>query len=167
LEPNGDPMSPTVLLLAIALSLLPISELRGAIPVAISNGLRPLPAFLLCVAANCLAGPITFLFLETLHRLFLRSPGYRNLFETLIGRARKKVASAVEKYGYWGLAFFVGIPLPFTGAYTGALGAWILGMRKRKAILFICLGVLMAGVIVTVVWVLGIRVLYLFLSPPR
>lgn len=160
-------MSSTIILWAAFLSILPIAELRGGIPYAIFNGMGPLPAFLLCVAVNCLAGPIVFLFLDTFHKLFLRFQGYRRLFNRLIERSRKRVADAVEKYGYWGLAVFVGIPLPITGAYTGALGAWILGMKRSKSILFICIGVCMAGIVVTTVAALGIKVLYLFISPPR
>jgi len=158
-------MSLSTVCWAVLLSVLPISELRGGIPYAIYMGMGAIPAFLLCVAANCLAGPVTFLFLNTVHKLLLHIGGYRKLFEKIIERSRKKVAPTVEKYGYWGLAVFVGIPLPFTGAYTGALGAWILGMQKRKAFLFICLGVLMAGVIVTVVAALGIQALYIFINP--
>ena len=64
-----------------------------------------------------------------------------------------------DKYGYWGLAIFVSIPLPFTGAWTGALGAWILGMDRKRSMLVVAAGVLMAGVIVTLVVGLGVGAL--------
>jgi uncharacterized membrane protein len=70
----------------------------------------------------------------------------------------------VEKYGYAGLALFVAIPLPITGAYTGTLGAWILGMNRRKTMLAVLGGVIIAGVIVATVFSLGIKALYFFLK---
>ncbi len=82
----------------------------------------------------------------------------------ILERARRKIHSAVERYGYWGLMVFVAIPLPLTGAYTGAIGAWVLGMRRWKSILFIALGVAIAGVVVSLVFLLGIRPLFLFLK---
>ena len=69
---------------------------------------------------------------------------------------------------YWGIVLFVGIPLPITGAYTGALGAWILGMEPRKSVLFISLGVVLSGIIVSSVYFmvteLGLEVLRIFLK---
>jgi uncharacterized membrane protein len=118
-----------------------------------------LPAFLLCVSANSLVGPIVYAFLTTLHRLLSHIAWYQKLFDRLIERARVKVQKAVDKYGFWGLVIFVGIPLPITGAYTGALGAWVLGMKPLRAFLAIALGVLMAGVIVTIVAFFGIKAL--------
>ena len=86
------------------------------------------------------------------------------MFERIVERARRKIHGAVERYGYWGLMIFVAIPLPLTGAYTGALGAWVLGMRRGKAMLFIALGVALAGAIVSLVYLLGVRALYFFLK---
>jgi uncharacterized membrane protein len=70
----------------------------------------------------------------------------------------------VERFGYVGLAVFVAIPLPLTGAYTGAIGAWVLGMIRWKSILAIAVGVALAGVIVSAVYLLGIQALYFFLK---
>jgi uncharacterized membrane protein len=148
---------------ALFLSLVPISELRGAIPYAVARGAPWPAAFLLCVTANMLVGPIVFLFLSTAHRVLLPWPFYARLFERLIGRARRKVQIVIERYGYLGLLLFVAIPLPLTGAYTGALGAWVLGMERKRACLVIAAGVLIAGVAVTLVTVLGIRALGLFI----
>ncbi len=147
------------LLTAVLLSFLPISELRGAIPYAVARGV-PLPAaFLLAVGCNVLVAPFAFLFLGTLHGLLHRWAPYARLFDGIVERARAKVGGAVEKYGYWGLLVFVAVPLPVTGAWTGALGAWVLGLRKRKASLYIGLGVLAAGIVVSAVVGLGIGAL--------
>ena len=152
-------MELSTLLTTVFLSFLPISELRGAIPFAVARGV-PLPAaFLLAVACNILVAPFAFLFLGTLHGLLYRWAFYARLFDGIVERARAKVGGTVEKYGYWGLLVFVAVPLPVTGAWTGALGAWVLGLRKRKATLYIALGVLAAGLVVSAVVGLGVGAL--------
>jgi uncharacterized membrane protein len=142
-------MDTTTLLLTVALSLLPISELRGAIPFAVLRGMDLLPAALIGIAANAAVPAVAYLFLSTFHKLFYRVGAYRRFFDRFVEKARVKVHASVEKYGYWGLLVFVAIPLPVTGAWTGALGAWILGMEKRKSMLAIAGGVIVAGFIVT------------------
>jgi uncharacterized membrane protein len=137
------------LLLTAILALLPISELRGAIPFAVVRGIDLIPAALIGTAINTLVPPLAFLFLSTLHRLFYRLVWYKSFFDRFVEKTRSKVHAKVEKYGYWGLLVFVAIPLPVTGAWTGALGAWVLGMDRKKASLAIAGGVVLAGVIVT------------------
>jgi uncharacterized membrane protein len=152
-------MSPETFFWSALFSLVPISELRGAIPYAVAKGMPLITAALWCVAWNALAGPIAYVFLSTVHKLLYRWKGYASFFDGFVGRARDKVHAKVEKYGYWGLMVFVAIPLPFTGAWTGALGAWVLGLRRLKSMLFVALGVLVAGVIVSLVVGLGVRAL--------
>lgn len=149
---------------AVLLSLAPISELRGAIPWALARGMGIVPAFLLCVSVNALVGPLAWVFLATLHGLLNRWRAYAVVFERVVERARRKVHAAVERWGYWGLAVFVAIPLPLTGAWTGTLGAWVLGMRARKALPAVAAGVLVAGIVVTLVAALGIEALSFFLK---
>lgn len=157
-------MDLTTIITTIFLAFLPISELRGAIPYAASRGM-PLPgAFALAVACNVLVAPLAFLFLTTIHKLLYRWAFYARLFDRFVERVRAKVSGKVEKYGYWGLLAFVAVPLPVTGAWTGAVGAWVLGMRKRRAFVAIALGVLVAGIIVTAVVGLGIGALSFFLK---
>lgn len=149
---------------AIILSMLPISELRGGIPLAIAYGLSPITAFLLCTLANIAIIPIVFLFLETLNKLLLKIPAYNSFFHKSIERAQKKIHKSIEKYGYLGLVIFVAVPLPFTGAYTGTLGAWALGMSKGKSFAAIAVGVILAGIIVTIVSFFGIQAMSLFIK---
>lgn len=144
-------------LLTIFFSMLPISELRGAIPYAIAHGLEWWKAYPLCVFFNALIAPLLFLFLETAHKLFYKWSFYRNLFDHFIDRARHKIEANVEKYGYWGVMLFVAIPLPITGAVTGTFGAWVLGLKRRKIIPFIALGVCISGVIMTLISTLGVE----------
>lgn len=137
------------LLITACLAILPISELRGAIPYAVLNGMDLVPAALIATAANVLVPLIAFLFLSTFHRFFYTWRWYKKFFDHFVEKTRVKVHAKIEKYGYLGLLIFVAIPLPVTGAWTGALGAWVLGMDKKKASLAIAGGVIVAGIIVT------------------
>jgi len=157
-------MNYTTILVTIGLSFLPISELRGAIPFAVARGLPIVEAALLAVACNALVGPVAFLFLETVHRLFYRWGFYARLFDRFVAKARAKVHDKVERYGYWGLLLFVAVPLPITGAWTGALGGWILGMERKKVMLAIAAGVCVSGLVVSLVVGLGVEALSLFLK---
>ena len=146
------------------LAFLPISELRGAIPFAIARGMDWRWAYIYAVALNALVAPACWIFLSTFHKLFLKMEWYRNFFDRFVERARGKVHEQVEKWGWFGIAVFVAIPLPVTGAWTGTLGAWILGLEKRKTMLAVVLGVAGAGAIVTAVVVLGVKALDLFVK---
>jgi uncharacterized membrane protein len=160
------------------LSILPISELRGGIPFALASGVPWYIAWPFAAAANALAAPLCWLFLSTVHRLFYGKPAvtgaaaargfawYRNLFDRLVERAREKLRAGVEKWGALGVAIFVAIPLPMTGAWTGTLGAWVLGLPKGKTLPAVILGVAGAGAIVTAVMLLGIGALRIFIKTP-
>jgi len=150
------------LLFTIFLAFLPISELRGAIPYALAKGYPLYFAYPLCVAVNAMVAPLGFLFLSTVHMWMNRFRWYHRMINPLIERARHKVDAKVQKYGYWGIMLFVAIPLPVTGAYTGTLGAWILGLGKRRTIAAVFAGVVIAGIIVSTVSVLGIEAFSFF-----
>jgi uncharacterized membrane protein len=158
-----------VLFITAVLSFTPISELRGAIPFAISHNIPWYWAYLLAVALNALVAPVCWIFLATAHKLFYgTSPEkgilmYRNFFDRFVERARIKLSAGVEKWGWLGIAVFVAIPLPITGAWTGTLGAWILGVSKQRTMAAVFLGVIAAGAIVTAVIMLGIEALNLFI----
>ncbi len=157
-------MSLQTVVTSVLLCLLPISELRGGLPYALARGMVPWQAYLLCVAANGLVGPLVFLFLSTVHGFFKQISWYNRIFEKLVARSRRRVHEKVERYGYAGLIFFVAIPLPITGAYTGALGAWVLGMEAKKSFASIFAGVIIAGAVVTAVYLLGVQALYIFIK---
>ena len=152
------------------LALLPISELRGAIPFAVAQGLPWYFALPFAAAMNALVAPICWVFLSTLHLVFLKLAEkpffswYRKLFDSFVERARGKLRKGVEKWGWLGVALFVAIPLPITGAWTGTLGAWVLGLSKKRTMMAVILGVAIAGFIVTAVILLGIQALNLFVK---
>ncbi|SLM19435.1 putative membrane protein [uncultured spirochete] len=153
----------TPLLMTILFSILPISELRGAIPYAVYNGFSIPLAAAISIAANVCVPLIAFLFLESFHKLFYKIKPYKKFFDRFVENARKRVHGKVEKYGYWGLLIFVAVPLPVTGAWTGALGAWVLGLSYKKAFFAIAGGVVVAGIIVSVLvalWGVGTQTIF-------
>jgi uncharacterized membrane protein len=143
-------------IIVILLSMLPVSELRGAIPYGIIYGLNPALVFITAVASNILVIPIIFIFLTYIHNHLIRIKIYERVFGRFIERVRRKAHRHIAKYGYLGLTLFVSVPLPVTGAYTGTLAAWLFGMEKKKALLALSLGVVIAGVIVTAVVLSGV-----------
>ncbi len=157
-------MEGITLLGTIGLSLLPISELRGAIPFAYLRGAPLIPAYLVSVGTNALVGPLVFIFLSTAHRLFTRMAWYRRFFEYTVEHARRKTEGKVHRYGYWGVMLFVAIPLPITGAYTGTLGAWILGLDRRRTCLAVLGGVIISGIIVSSILFFGVEALYILVK---
>jgi len=149
-------METNTILGTIVLGLLPISELRGAIPFAYFRGMPLLWASLLGIGANLLVSPLAYVFLSFVHRFFYEHwQWYIRLFDRTVARTRAKLAPKVATLGFLGVLLFVGIPLPITGAWTGTLGAWVLGLDRKKSILAVSAGVLMSGAIVTTIILLG------------
>ncbi len=146
------------------LSLLPISELRGGIPYAFAQGMNIFLAYSLCVLSNMLVIPLLYLFFETLHKPLYRIELYKKLFDFWVARTQKKAEKKIAKYGYWGVMLFVAIPLPITGAYTGTLAAWLLNLDRKKAFWYLALGVVIAGIIVSVVTVTGMELFQIFIK---
>jgi uncharacterized membrane protein len=157
-------LEPGTIITTILLCLAPISELRGGLPFALASGMPLIPAYLLCVVANALVSPLIYLFLSSVHRLLIRWPAYERFFTRFIERARRRVHGKIERFGIAGLIVFVAVPLPITGAVTGTLGAWVLGLPRRKVFPAVAAGVAIAGVIVAAVYTLGIKALDLFLK---
>ncbi len=137
------------LLLTFFISMLPVIELRGGLPAGVAMGL-PIPAaFLAALLGNMLPVPFVIAFIRPLFR-WVRThiPALGNFVTKLEKRAYAK-SRDVRKYETWGLLLFVAIPLPGTGAWTGALIASVLNMRIKRAVPVILLGVVIAGLIMT------------------
>lgn len=145
-------------IVVILLSILPISELRGAIPYGIISGMHPAVVFLVAVGANIIIIPVIFFSLTFIHSYLIRISLYESLFERIIERVRRKTHRQISKYGYLGLMFLVAIPLPVTGAYTATLAAWLFNMEKKKAFFAMAGGVVIAGIIVTLIVLSGVGV---------
>jgi len=132
----------------LAITLAPITELRGGIPVGISLGLDPLFTFFMAIVANALLFFPIFFVLRLFYDKFLSRI---QIFNRYLDSVRRRGKPKVDKYGFLGLVLLVGIPLPVTGVYTATILSWLLGMDWRKAFPAIALGVVMAGVIVLLI----------------
>jgi len=140
----------------IFITFMPAIELRGSIPFGfVSNQLHWFWVALICTGANIVVGFLVYFLLEWIIKLMTLFAPLGRLWKWYVRRTQAKIHDAVEKYGEWGLAIFIGVPLPGTGAYSGALAAYLLGMSFRKFAVANILGVVIAGVIVTVVCLLG------------
>ena len=130
------------------ISMLPIVELRGAIPVGAVMGLSMVPNYLVSVFGNFLPVPFILLFIRAILNWMKTTKRLAKIALWLEEKADKH-ADKVTRYATFGLFLFVAIPLPGTGAWTGSLIAALLGMKKRHALLSVFLGVLTAGLIMT------------------
>ncbi len=132
------------------ISMIPLLELRGSILVAGILNLPLLQTLIAAVAGNMLPIPFLLLFIQSIFNWMKKIDKLKKIPLKLEEKTLQKSAQ-IEKYGYWGLMLFVGIPLPGTGAWTGALLAVLIGLNRKKSLFYIFLGVLLAAVIMTLV----------------
>lgn len=137
-------------IVTLIVSMLPVVELRGAIPIGVGMGLPVWQAALISMAGNILPVPFIIAFIrEAMDWLHGKSERARRFVAWLERKGSGKKADKVRQAEFWGLMLFVAVPFPGTGAWTGALIAALLNMRMRQALPPIVLGVLMAGLIVS------------------
>lgn len=135
----------------VIIGATPIFELRGAIPFAVGvHGMEILTAFFWSVLGNIIPVlAIVFLLEIVANFLSKHFKFWEKFFNWLFERTRKRAHEKIEKYGSWGLFLLVAIPLPMTGGWTGALAAFLFGIERRKSIPVIILGIMTAGIIVS------------------
>lgn len=137
-------------LVVFIISLLPILELRGGLVAAAIVGIEWYVALPICIIGNMLPIPFVLLFIRKIFEWLKKIKFMKKIVEKLDERAKKK-SESINKFILWGLFTFVAIPLPGTGAWTGALVADILDVRFKKAFPIIFVGVVTAGLIVSLV----------------
>ena len=153
-------------LIVFLISMIPLIELRGAIPVALSPsdmtffgclngmGLPMLPAYIVCIIGNMIPVPIIFLFARKVLEWGADKPVIGKFFTFCLEKGHKGGTKLQEKAGrglFLALLLFVGIPVPGTGAWTGTLAASLLDMDFKSSVLAVLLGVILAGVIMGLV----------------
>ena len=139
------------ILTTLFISMVPVIELRGAIPIATGMGLSPWIAIPVAMIGNLIPIPFIIIFIKKIFAWMRKvSPKLNRVVDRMEAKAEKN-KDKVLKYAFWGLTIFVAIPLPGTGAWTGALVAAMLDMPLKKAFPSVVLGVLIAGVIVSFV----------------
>ena len=142
-------------LITVVLAMLPVAELRASLPVSVN--ILHLPwyqAFYLSVIGNLIPVPFLLLFFDAVSRLIQKTAAGKRLIEWLLTRTSRRTG-VIQKYKQLGLMVFVALPLPFTGAWTGSLASYILGLKFWYAFIPILIGVFIAAIIVTILTLLG------------
>lgn len=144
------------LIIGLAFSMLPVMELRAAIPILIDygirNGINYFPYVTLAICLNIITILFVFIFLDFLHHRFMEWKFYRRLWDRWIhNRLRKKIEKLEKKDGitqYLLLLLFISLPLPGTGVWSSSTLSWLLGMDKKKSFITIAIGATIAGIII-------------------
>ena len=158
-------MNLSYVLWVFVLSTLPIFELRLSLPLAIvAYDIPWYVALPVCFLGNIIPALFLLWFLEPITNLCKKVSILAKILDWIFERSRRR-AGIVEKYGPIGLVLLVSIPLPVTGAWTGSIIAFLLRLPFQRAFPAIVLGVLIAGIIVTILSVLGLEVRWLLFSP--
>ena len=138
-------------ILCFFVSMVPLIELRGGMPIAVGMGLDYFPALLTCIVGNMLPVPIIYFFARKVLEWGCDKPYIGKFFTYCIEKGERGGQKLTEKAGKGGLfvalMLFVGVPLPGTGAWTGTLAASFLKMGIKETTLSVCLGVIIAGMI--------------------
>ena len=133
-------------LLVFIISLMPILELRGGLIAAALLGVSPVKSYIISIIGNIIPVPFILWFINKILDWMRGRKRLSKVAKWLDKKVEKRKGS-IEKYGFWGLVLFVGIPLPGTGAWTGCLIASVLEMDRRKAFLATMIGIFMASII--------------------
>ncbi|MFP4524229.1 MAG: COG2426 family protein [Candidatus Woesearchaeota archaeon] len=143
-------------ILVLLFTLLPTLELRASIPfLLLATDLPAIPFLLAIVIANILLGFVLYELVDLLIGLARRWPWFDRWFSKVVLRAQRRIQRSIDRYGEFGVAAFIAIPLPGSGVYTGALGAYLLGVKRRDFYLASIIGVLVAGSLVTLITLVG------------
>ena len=143
----------TKFLIVFFVSMVPLIELRGAIPIAVAFGLPKIVSFIIAIIGNMLPVPVIFLFSRKVLEWGKDKPYIGKFFTWCLLKGEKGGRKLIAKAGrglYWALFLFVGIPLPGTGAWTGTLAASILDLDFKKTVIAVMAGVLLAGIIMLI-----------------
>ena len=133
-------------ILVFIISLMPILELRGGLLAASLLGLDPIPSYIISVIGNVIPIPFILWFMGAILKWMKKRKRLKKIADWIDKKVEKN-RNKIEKFGFWGLVLFVGIPLPGTGAWTGCLVASVLEMDKKKSFIAAMIGVMMASII--------------------
>ena len=144
-------------LIAFLWSLSPFGEAKVGIPYGLYNGLNSYLVFVVCFIANILVFPLMVFFLEGVNRSLLQFTWYKKIALKVARRAKSGSGEKIRKYGFWGLAVFVMLPIPGTGVYAGSIAAYLFGIQWKKAFYANAIGIFFSCLIVWAVTLLSIK----------
>ena len=157
-----------IIILALV-TCIPFVELRFSIPLGIiangvhlpfgieasGFGMHWLLVMIVCIVANAILGPIIFILLHKLIGVITKVKFIDNIYQFFVRRTQTKITKYVDKYGLIGVAFFIGMPIPGSGSYSGALGSYLIGLDFKKFVIANTVGVTIAGILVTIITLTG------------
>ena len=143
------------LITAILWSLSPFGESKVGIPYGIAQGVNSYLVFITCFLANLLVFPIMMFFLDYVNKSFVKWRPYKKAALWVAKRAKSGTGGKIQKFGFFGLALFVMIPLPGTGVYAGSIAAYLFRIERKKAFMANAIGIFFSSVII---WMLSMSV---------
>ena len=145
------------LIIAILWSISPLGEAKVGIPYGLLNDVNIYIVFLACFLANVLVFPIMMFFLNTINRTFLRWHFYKKSALFVARRAKTGSGDKIKKYGFYGLVFFVMLPVPGTGVYAGSIASYLFNFERKKAFIANTIGIFLSSLIVWVTTLLTMK----------
>ena len=159
------------ILALVLVTFIPALELRASIPLGILSGkakifgltlqgfgLNFILVFIVCVISNIILGILVYFFLDKFVKHLIAFKLFAKYYDRKVKKTQRKIEPYVKKYGTLGISLFIGLPLPGSGSYTGALGAYLLGLGYKKFIIANFIGVIIAAIIVTTLTLTGIGI---------
>lgn len=140
----------TDILIAMLWSVSPFGEAKVGIPYGIAQGVNVYVVFVVCFTANVLVFPLMFFFLEYINKYLLRLRFYKKSALYVARKAKIGSGDKIKKYGFWGLIFFVMLPIPGTGVYAGSIASYLFKMERKKAFAANTIGIFISSLIIWV-----------------
>ncbi len=145
------------IIIAFLWSISPFGEAKVGIPYGLINGLDKYLVFVVCFGANVLVFPLMFFFLEKINKYLLRLNFYKKSALYVARKAKTGSGDKIKKYGFWGLIFFVMLPVPGTGVYAGSIASYLFKMDKKKAFIANTIGIFISSLIIWLTTVLTMK----------
>ncbi len=136
------------ILIAMLWSISPFGEAKVGIPYGLSHGINMYLVFAACFAANVMVFPLMFFFLEHINKYLLRLTFYKKSAIYVARKAKNGSGEKIKKYGFWGLIFFVMLPVPGTGVYAGSIASYLFKIERKKAFLANTIGIFISSLII-------------------
>lgn len=134
--------------ISILLSISPFGEAKIGIPYGLVSGLNSYLVFIVCFLANVLVFPIMIFFLDNINRHLLKWTPYKKAAINVARRAKVGSTGVLKRFGFFGLIFFVGLPIPGTGVYAGTIATYMFNIERKRAFLANTIGIFFSSVIV-------------------
>ncbi|AXG71387.1 putative small multi-drug export protein [Kordia sp. SMS9] len=143
------------ILITMLWSISPLGEAKVGIPIGLQSEANPYVIFVAAFVANVLVFPVMIFFLNHVNRYFLRFRSYKKGALWVARRAKKGAKDKIQKYGFWGLMFFVMIPLPGTGVYAGTIATYLFNIERKQAFAANTIGIFFSSVFVWLTFYYG------------